>query len=186
MEIGATVCVPNGQPHCEACPLSELCLGRQYCDALRLPQRTAKKARRQEQYTVFVLQCDGKFALRKRTAKGLLHGLWEYPNVAGICTTEEAIAQASAWHCKPTDLTQTVERKHIFTHVEWELYGVYLTCARQDEQIRLENCGGNYQGDFPAHGFPAVFLKAIPHKERLATLHAICLQISRHISQKCS
>ena len=135
MEIGATVCVPNGQPHCEACPLSELCLGRQYCDALRLPQRTAKKARRQEQYTVFVLQCDGKFALRKRTAKGLLHGLWEYPNVSGICTTEEAIAQASAWHCKPTDLTQTVERKHIFTHVEWELYGVYLTCARQDEQF---------------------------------------------------
>jgi len=30
------------------------------------------------------------------------------------------------------------------------------------------------------------FPKAIPHKERLATLHAICLQISRHISQKCS
>jgi len=29
-------------------------------------------------------------------------------------------------------------------------------------------------------------LRAIPHKERLATLHAICLQISRHISQKCS
>jgi A/G-specific adenine glycosylase len=28
-----------------------------------------------------------------------------------------------------------VERKHIFTHVEWELYGVYLTCARQDEQF---------------------------------------------------
>jgi len=27
---------------------------------------------------------------------------------------------------------------------------------------------------------------AIPHKERLATLHAICLQIPRHISQKCS
>ncbi|WP_462367788.1 hypothetical protein [Ruminococcus callidus] len=27
---------------------------------------------------------------------------------------------------------------------------------------------------------------AIPHKERLATLHAICVQISRHISQKCS
>ena len=29
-------------------------------------------------------------------------------------------------------------------------------------------------------------VRAIPHKERLATLHAICLQISRHISQKCS
>jgi len=26
--------------------------------------------------------------------------------------------------------------------------------------------------------------KAIPHKERLATLHAICVQIFRHIAQK--
>ena len=31
-----------------------------------------------------------------------------------------------------------------------------------------------------------ITIKAIPHIERLATLHAICLQISRHISQKCS
>ena len=29
-----------------------------------------------------------------------------------------------------------------------------------------------------------VFVKAIPHKERLATLHAICVQIFRHIAQK--
>ena len=34
--------------------------------------------------------------------------------------------------------------------------------------------------------FEESLYKAIPHKERLATLHAICLQISRHISQKCS
>ena len=32
----------------------------------------------------------------------------------------------------------------------------------------------------PLPVFP--FLKAIPHKERLATLHAICLQIFRHIA----
>ena len=135
MELGATVCLPNGQPRCEVCPLAELCLGKQYGDTMRLPQRTEKKPRRKEQYTVFVLCCDGKYAVRKRTAKGLLHGRWEYPNVSGICTTEEAIAQVSRWQCKPLDLTQTAERKHIFTHVEWELYGVYLTCGRQDEQF---------------------------------------------------
>ena len=135
MELGATVCLPNGQPRCEVCPLAELCLGKQYGDTMRLPQRTEKKPRRKEQYTVFVLCCDGKYAVRKRTAKGLLHGLWEYPNVSGICTTEEAIAQVSRWQCKPLDLTQTAERKHIFTHVEWELYGIYLTCGRQDEQF---------------------------------------------------
>lgn len=135
MELGATVCLPNGQPRCEVCPLAESCLGRKYGDAMRLPQRTAKKTRRREQYTVFVLCCEGKYAVRKRTAKGLLHGLWEYPNTPGICTTEEAIAQTAAWHCKPLDLTRTAERRHIFTHVEWELYGVYLTCGRQDEQF---------------------------------------------------
>lgn len=135
MELGATVCLPNGKPLCETCPLETLCMARKYGDVMRLPQRTAKKPRRTEQYTVFVLYCDGKYAVRKRTIKGLLHGLWEYPNVPGICTTEEAIAQASAWHCQPQDLTQTAERRHIFTHVEWELYGVYLTCARQAPQF---------------------------------------------------
>ena len=29
-----------------------------------------------------------------------------------------------------------------------------------------------------------MMFEAIPHKERLAALHAICLQIFRHISQK--
>lgn len=135
MELGATVCLPNGQPLCGECPLESLCMARKNDDVMRLPQRTAKKPRKMEQYTVFVLCCDGKYAVRKRSAKGLLHGLWEYPNISGICTTEEAIAQVSAWHCQPQDVLQTVERRHIFTHVEWEMYGVYLTCARQDEQF---------------------------------------------------
>ena len=135
MELGATVCLPNGQPLCGECPLATLCMARKNNDVMRLPQRTAKKPRKMEQYTVFVLCCDGKYAVRKRSAKGLLHGLWEYPNIPGICTAEEAIAQVSAWRCQPQDLLQTVERQHIFTHVEWEMYGVYLTCARQDEQF---------------------------------------------------
>lgn len=28
MELGATVCVPNGPPRCEACPAASFCLGR--------------------------------------------------------------------------------------------------------------------------------------------------------------
>ena len=44
------------------------------------------------------------------------------------------------------------------------------------------SCSSAYFGN--SSNFPAI--KAIPHKERLATLHAICLQIFRHISQKCS
>lgn len=135
IELGATVCLPNGQPLCTECPLTTICLAQQNHDEMRLPQRTEKKRRRIERYTVFILSCDGTYAVRKRTAKGLLHGLWEFPNVPEICTEEEAIAQARAWQCRPLDLTQTIERRHIFTHVEWELYGVYLTCGQQSPEF---------------------------------------------------
>ncbi len=135
MELGATVCLPNGQPLCEECPLRILCMGRKDGNVLRLPQRTAKKPRRREEFTVFILSCDGKYAVRKRETKGLLHGLWEFPNISGSCTTEEAIAQVSRWNCQPKDLIRTAQKKHIFTHVEWELYGVYLHCAYPDEQF---------------------------------------------------
>lgn len=131
IELGATVCLPNGQPHCDACPLEAICLAHQNHDVLRLPQHVEKKKLCIEQYTVFILCCDGKYAIRKRTEKGLLHGLWEYPNIPGICSETEAIQQARAWQCKPLDLTKTVEWQHIFTHVEWELYGVFLTCGQQ-------------------------------------------------------
>ena len=49
-----------------------------------------------------------------------------------------------------------------------------------DEIVRGIQCGAGKRTA------TRICYKAIPHKERLATLHAICLQISRHISQKCS
>ena len=56
MELGATVCVPNGAPKCEACPLSAICLAHRDSLETELPIKTAKKPRRQEQMTVFVLE----------------------------------------------------------------------------------------------------------------------------------
>ena len=45
MELGATVCVPNGPPKCEACPARDFCLGRIRGTAESLPVKKAKKAR---------------------------------------------------------------------------------------------------------------------------------------------
>lgn len=129
MEIGATVCVPNGAPHCSECPLRMLCLAREAGSETLLPVRLKKTKRRTEQRTVFVLECDGKTAIRKRHDKGLLASLWELPSVEGFLTPEEAAAQVSAWGAKPAELLRVVQRKHIFTHITWEMQGVFLQCT---------------------------------------------------------
>ena len=48
MELGALVCVPNGAPLCEQCPLAHLCQARAAGTTLSLPRKAAPKARRIE------------------------------------------------------------------------------------------------------------------------------------------
>ncbi len=129
MELGATVCLPNGQPLCEQCPVAELCLARKNGAQQEYPVKTVKKPRRTEKRTVFVLHREDKLAVCKRPEKGLLAGLWQLPDVAGELSDREALQQAEAWNLRPTGIEKLVRREHIFTHVKWELTGCYLTCA---------------------------------------------------------
>ncbi|HIQ69434.1 MAG TPA: A/G-specific adenine glycosylase [Candidatus Avoscillospira stercorigallinarum] len=128
MELGATVCLPGGAPRCEACPLSDLCEAHGAGAELTVPVRTAKKPRRQEAMTVFVLEAPQGLALRKRPNTGLLAGLWELPHVPGLLEPAEALDQAAAWGIRVTELQRQAEKRHIFTHVEWEMRGYYLLC----------------------------------------------------------
>ena len=127
MELGATVCLPNGAPDCEACPMADLCRSRDG-DWKHLPVKAEKKARRKEQLTVFLLRCGGRTAVRKRGERGLLAGLWEFPNVPGHLTPEAAAEQAAAWGAHPRELERSAERTHIFTHVEWDMVCYCLRC----------------------------------------------------------
>ncbi|WP_425117353.1 hypothetical protein [Anaeromassilibacillus sp. SJQ-1] len=77
MELGATVCVPGGEPKCLVCPLNALCEGYRQGVARELPIKAKKKARRVEERTVFLLVCDGELGIRRRPTTGLLAGMWE-------------------------------------------------------------------------------------------------------------
>ena len=76
MELGATVCLPNGAPRCEVCPMRELCAAARDGLWTGCPVRAKKAPRRVEELTVFALSCGGKLALRQRPEQGLLAGLW--------------------------------------------------------------------------------------------------------------
>lgn len=129
MELGATVCVPNGPPKCDICPVRELCLGRVRGTAELLPVKKPKKARVIEEKTVFLLLRCGKVALRKRDDTGLLAGLWEFPNVEGELTEETAPAAVSAWELEPKAWKNKLTARHIFSHVEWHMTGYTLEVA---------------------------------------------------------
>lgn len=128
MELGATVCGPNGVPHCETCPVKDLCRSRAAGCQQTLPRRAPKRARRQEELTVFILDCGGKFALERREETGLLAGLWQFPNVPGKLEPQAALEQAERWGLQPIDFQRNVERTHIFTHVQWNLRCCRVTC----------------------------------------------------------
>ena len=135
MELGATVCGPNRKPDCENCPCKAFCQGFQKGTAEGLPVKPAKKARREENRTVFILSCDGKYALCRRPEKGLLAGLWQFPDVPGKLSTEQAIGQVEKMGLKPREIYRQVEKKHIFTHVEWQMTGVYVEVAEPDGDV---------------------------------------------------
>ena len=124
MELGATVCVPNGEPKCESCPCCSFCKGRE--DWQRLPVKLPKKEKKQEDRTVFLLHCGDRWAIEKRPNKGLLAGLWQYPNVPGHLTAEQAIGWAEDRGLHPRNLERSLDRHHIFTHIRWDLRGWFL------------------------------------------------------------
>ena len=126
MELGATICGPNRKPDCGSCPCQSICLGSAHGTAESLPVKAPKKEKRQEERTVFILSCDGKYALEKRPNKGLLAGLWQFPNVTGCLDTSQALEAVEDLGLRPRELLREVSRKHIFTHIQWNMKGIYL------------------------------------------------------------
>ena len=126
MELGATVCGPNRKPNCESCPCRALCQGHALGTAETLPVKSPKRQRRIEERTVFILSCEGRYALRKRPGQGLLAGLWEFPNVTGKLETADALAALEPMGLHPRELLRKLERKHIFTHIQWNMTGYYI------------------------------------------------------------
>ena len=55
MELGATVCLPNGAPRCESCPAASVCMAHQTGAWQRLPVKGKKAPRQVRELTVFVL-----------------------------------------------------------------------------------------------------------------------------------
>ncbi len=138
MELGATVCLPNGKPLCEQCPVMHLCKAFHEGCEMEIPVKPPKKERRIEERTVFVIRFQDSIALHRRAPKGLLAGLWEFPNVKGHLTPEEVklLFPGQQMELLP-------DAKHIFSHVEWRMHAYEIalanTLSSEKDRNDLEN-----------------------------------------------
>lgn len=127
MELGALVCVPNGRPKCEVCPVKMFCFASINEKQGELPVKKGKKERRKEKRTVLIFESkEGEFFLRKRGSKGLLSGLWEFPSLEGHFSRkkiEERLLKVGFTFEHPIKLEK---EKHIFSHIEWDMTGYFI------------------------------------------------------------
>ena len=163
IELGAIVCVPNGAPKCEACPLAHICEARQKGIEMELPVKKKAKARKIEKKTVFIFKDGENVAIKKRPKKGLLAGLYELPNVEGELTQDEALAYSRSIGLAPLHIKPLGEAKHIFSHVEWQMTG-YSIRVDELEKSCTENMlfihPEEVQNEFP---IPAAFEKYVKY-----------------------
>jgi A/G-specific adenine glycosylase len=147
MELGAMVCLPNGTPLCGRCPCAAFCKAHLLSIETSFPVKDEKKSRTVLERTVFVLTCQGRVALRRRPAPGLLGGLWELPGVEEALGPNEAAAFLRTL-CRCSEPAAIGSATHIFTHREWRMTGytaeVYTCKADELVFVSLKELAQDY------------------------------------------
>ncbi len=124
IELGATVCVPGGEPKCADCPLSLLCVAVREGRQGELPVRIPKTKRRVEERTVLILRDPaGRVAIRRRADAGLLAGLFEFPCLGGHAAEVEVCAYLAERGLAVQAISDAGEARHLFSHIEWRMRG---------------------------------------------------------------
>lgn len=112
MELGATVCVPEG-PNCGACPLRRFCRARQLGLEDELPVSAAGKAPVDLDWTLLWVEKDGKVLLWKRSEQErFLPGHWGLPEARHLRAKPGRVLKVSRHsitHHRITARTRTAE-----------------------------------------------------------------------------
>lgn len=136
MELGATVCVPNGKPLCEKCPWMQFCRARIEDKIAEIPVKTKQKKRRIEEKTVFIILQEHQIVLHKRPKTGLLSGMYEFPNTKGSLTEQEAVLWLKEKNMSALRIQKVEKAKHIFSHVEWHMTGYVVQLDEWSEGFK--------------------------------------------------
>lgn len=136
MELGEIVCLPNGAPDCEHCPIRETCTAYQKDLTAEIPVRVKQLKRKREEKTVFLITDPaGRIAIEKRPDTGLLSGMYQLPNVDGYYSDKELFSELTAWGLSPADIRHHKSAKHVFTHIDWFMQAYRVTVSEPNDRF---------------------------------------------------
>lgn len=161
IELGALVCLPSKDAHCDKCPLQLICTAYREGRVAELPVRIPKVRRRTQQLTVFLLQVVDQdnmtYIIRKRPNEGLLGGLYEFPCADGHLTLCEAEQWIVSQGFDVEDLMSLPPAKHVFTHIDWLMEGYLCRVRHQGKGASDHNIYATLQEMKNVYTIPSAF-----------------------------
>lgn len=156
MDLGALTCLPKN-PFCYACPLVDDCVS--YKEGVQDLRPVRKKKQRIPHYKVVaaVITKNKKYLIDKRSTRGLLPGLWEFPG--GKVEKREELAMAlkreimEELGCEIIVKSRLGIYKHAYSHFKVTVHAFFCAVSNQRPQplevSEIKWVSGNELDDFP-------------------------------------
>lgn len=130
MELGETVCLPNGTPLCKSCPLQSSCMTYRNGSHKEIPYRSPLKKRAIQNRTLLVIREGQRFLIHKRPSSGLLAGMYEFYGIDSHISRSQAVDISESLGFYPLSIHSLPSSKHIFTHLEWHMKAYEINVAQ--------------------------------------------------------
>ena len=163
MELGALVCTPTS-PGCLLCPLQQHCEAYNEGKQDQLPVKAKKKKAVPKTMAAFLIQNKkNEYLIEKRPEKGLLAGLWQFPNFELTTKSSEELEEGLQAHygMKGYKHQATIQEiEHIFSHIIWNI-SVYRGQAELVESTSGTMLKWVSEADLEQYAFPVSHQKII-------------------------
>lgn len=158
MELGEVICIPNGKPKCNICPLNKECLSLIHDKTDTIPYRSALNKRKIINKTLLIIRDGEHFLIHKRDSSGLLAGMYEFIGIDSFINKKEIITILENQNIYPLKIKKLPDAKHIFTHLEWHMHAFEIT-VEQIESLEMENYLLLNKTELSTKAIPSAFKK---------------------------
>ncbi|MBQ8507259.1 MAG: A/G-specific adenine glycosylase [Clostridia bacterium] len=139
MDLGSAICTPK-KPKCGGCPLSPACRAFREGEPERYPLRPAPVPKRELDLSILLVETPDGICIRRRPAKGLLGGLWEFPTLDGHMDESELRSSlAELGFSAVGEIRPLPAAKHVFTHLIWRMQGWHIRAEKAPGDLAIAN-----------------------------------------------